>query len=158
MSQALCTGALQVHMLMIEDAGVSLAESCRSREGCQDMWWLCRSVSSLELNYCLTRSSQMWPWIGSVMRERTIPWLLTPQQKTVDFVFLSQAPVRTLPTHTSPVHLHLSVPFQFIKLYSLTKTPPCKITTNYEKDTYPSFLSCFSESLSTHCQCGLLCT
>lgn len=59
MSQALCTGALQVHMLTIEDAGVNLAESCRSREGCQDMWWVCRSVSSLELKYCLTGSSQM---------------------------------------------------------------------------------------------------
>lgn len=69
MSQALCTGALLFHMLMLEDAGVNLAEGCRSREGCQVMW-LCRSFSSLELNYCLTRSSQMWPWNGSVMRER----------------------------------------------------------------------------------------
>lgn len=47
MSQALCRGASQVHMLVIEGAGTNLAESCGSREGCQNMWWLCRSGAEI---------------------------------------------------------------------------------------------------------------
>lgn len=88
-------------MLMLEDAGVNLAEGCRSREGCQDMWWLCRSVSSLELNYCLTRSSQMWPWDGSIMRDRkNNPLIINFPIKNCRFCFSSTCTGQNLtPTH-----------------------------------------------------------
>lgn len=68
-SQELCTCTRQVHMLLMEDTGVTLAESCSSRGGCQDTWRLRKSDSYLKLNYCLTRSGQMWPWNGNVMTD-----------------------------------------------------------------------------------------
>lgn len=72
-SQALCACSRQVHTLLTEDTGVNL-QSCRSRGGCQDMWWLCRSVSCLKLNWL--DLSQMWLWNGSVMTDKNNPLII----------------------------------------------------------------------------------
>lgn len=155
MSPALCTGALHVHMLMLEDAGVNLAEGCRSREGCQDTWWLCRSFSSLELNYCLTRSSQMWPWNGGVMRDRkNNPLIINFPIINCRFCFSSTCTGQNL-THTHFLRSLTAVCSLPIYKALLTDQSTSMQNNNKQKDTYPSFLSCFSESLS-HCQLTII--
>lgn len=115
--------AWRVHVLLMEDTGTDLAESCRSRESCQDTWWLCRPVSCLKLNYCLIRSSQMWPWNWSVMTDsKNNPLIISSPVTNSRFCFSSRY------TSHNFIHTHFLTPLTALcspcnlqKLYSPTK-------------------------------------